>query len=798
MPSTDDEVARNRVDHANDGRISAGLSLNEDGTLFGWALDRSDLGRRFVVEVLGDGVSLAVVKADMHVDWLQRDGLGDGCYGFAIAPNPRMRVDSFELLFANDDRVIARCAPEVRSVGKDLAAFSTGSVLWRGGLRLSGAMRDHRTGTASPPELQAYEGSKLLNALVRLHADEADSRGGACYQFDLLLPAGLADGELHMVRVVNEAGAELDGSPVAVLANRHGFRGHAPALGRLSKTAETLRQQTLAFLEQLIPASLPFESYSWWSKAFADDAAFADTASDHTIGVVIVGRIGSEVTLASLRQQRGEFSIRAAILDVDDADHFRFSLSHWAAIRADLAATKPAVTLVIRAGTSLKPFACLALADGFDLANGSDERATLCFADHELFDGEGGSLPLFQPAFDYERLLSQGYAEGVVAIDRLPAIAGEPDALVSTYDVLMSALEDVSSRGGVVVHIPRMLASVPRLSPDAASNYLASAVRAHIERSGQEADVETGRGATLPVVHVRRPRPDGEVSIVIPTRDRLDLLKPCIASIFDQTTHPDYRIVVVDNGSRDQGTLDYLRDLKRQGVTIIRDDGVFNYSRLNNEAIRDVRSPFVCLLNNDVEVITPDWLGDMQSFFSRERVGGVGAKLVWPNGMLQHGGVVLGMNFAAGHAYDRYLADEPGYADGILVPREAAALTAACLLLRRQDFCDVGGLDEREFPVAFNDVDLCLKLRRAGKVLVWSPRARLLHRESASRTSDHESPAKHARFQKELATLRRRWAEALFGDIYYNPNLNADAYSHTGTSLPPRSRIRRVVALPML
>jgi GT2 family glycosyltransferase len=777
------------------GPVSAGLRLDADGVLFGWAIDLSDPARRLVVEIVGDGVSLAVVKADMHVDWLQRNGHGDGCYGFTVASNPRLLVANFELVLANDDRVIARCAARSDSATDELAAFSTGSVLWRGGLRLSGTLRDHRASGATLPELHAYDGSKQLDVVLRLHPEEADLRGGACYQFDLLLPAELADGELHMVRVVNEAGAQLDGSPVAVLAHRHGFRGLAPSLGRLPKAAETLRQQTLAFLEQLIPASLPFERYSWWSKAFADEAAFADVASNHTIGIVIVGKVGSEVTLASLRQQRGQFSVRVGILDVDESDHFRFSRAQWETVRADLAATGAVATLILRAGASLKPFACLALADGFDLANAAENRAALCLADHELFDLQGGNVPLFLPTFDYERLLSQGYAEGFFAIDRLPAMEGAPDDLLSTYDVLLSALEDVRSRRGKVVHVPRMLASVPRLTPEAASNYLASAVRAHFDRRGEQADIEPGQGAALPVVHVRRPRPDGEVSIIIPTRDRLDLLKPCIDSIRDLTSHSDYRILIVDNGSRDQGTLDYLRDLTRQGVTVLRDDGVFNYSRLNNAAIRDVRSPFVCLLNNDVEVLAPDWLSDMQGFFARERVGGVGAKLIWPNGMLQHGGVVLGMNFAAGHAYDRYLADEPGYADGILVAREAGALTAACLLMKREDVLHVGGLDEIAFPVAFNDVDLCLKLRDAGKVLVWSPRARLLHRESASRTSDHESPAKQSRFEKELAELRRRWAVQFLNDAYYNPSLNLDAYGYTGLSLPPRSRARRVAIL---
>jgi GT2 family glycosyltransferase len=447
---------------------------------------------------------------------------------------------------------------------------------------------------------------------------------------------------------------------------------------------------------------------------------------------------------------------------------------------------------VIRAGAVLKPFACLALASAFDHANKTEERARLYVGDHELLSPDGTSVPFLGPTFDYERLLSQGYAEGFFAVSHLPEIPGNPAELVNGHDVLFAALEAAQAKHGRIIQIPRVLASVPRLGTRAASADLAAAVRRHLARSGQEAVVEAGQGSQFPLVHVRRPRPEGEVAIIIPTRDRLDLLKPCLASIRERTAHPDYRLVIVDNGSREQETLDYFHELSRQGALVLRDDRAFNYARLNNLAIREIASPFACLLNNDVEVLAMDWLSEMQSFFSRESVGGVGAKLAWPNGMLQHGGVVLGMNFAAGHAYDRYLAEEPGYADGVLAARECSALTAACLLLRREDFLRVGGFDETAFPVAFNDVDLCLKLREAGKTLVWSPRAQLLHRESASRASDREMPAKQARFEKELAELRRRWSHRLVADDCYNPNLNLDAYSFTGLALPPRDRALRV------
>lgn len=771
--------------------LKAELKLSATGMVSGWVFDPADLSRRFVVELLGDGVSLAVIRSDQHIDQLQRNGHGDGCYGFSLVRYPQVRISHYELVLANDGRVVARLTPSLLDFVEQEAAFSAGSVLWRGGLRLSGTIRHHGGVAAGPPDVQAYEGAKRLSLRLAIHARSDGGSDAAHRPFDLLLPAELADGALHMVRIVDQAGAELDGSPVAVLAHRNGFRGLACAHGHAATTGDELGKVALAFLDRLIPASLPFEDFSTWADAIEDDADYAAATPHQALGVIIVGRNGSAATLASLRRQQGSFAIRVTILDVDPADGFCAKRAAWLSAFSKLDRTKPAIVLVIRAGTSLASFGALALSDAMASATPNGARPGLCMADHELCDADQG-MPFFGPAFDYERLLSQGYGEGVFALDRVPDIASDAPGALSTYDILFLALEQICGRGASVAHVPRMLARVPRMPAKASGLLLARAVSAHLGRTGQPATVEAEPGVVFPVVHVRRPRAEGEVALVVPTRDRIDLLEPCITSLRALTAHPDYHIVIIDNGSRDGATLAYLDELSRQNVTVLRDDGAFNFARLNNFAIREIASPFVCLLNNDVEALTPDWLVDMQRLFSRADIGGVGAKLIWPNGMLQHGGVVLGMNFAAAHAYDRCLASEPGYADGILVSRECGALTAACLLLRRQDYLDVGGLDETAFPVAFNDVDLCLKLRRAGRTLAWCPHAALLHRESASRTRDRQTEATRSRADKELAELRRRWGRDLIDDPYYNPNLNLDAYSHTGLALPPRSRAARI------
>lgn len=782
--------SRNRVP-ATGIAIMAELYRAGDGRLSGWAFAPGDLSRRLVVEILGDGVMLAVVKAEAHVARLHGEGHGDGCYGFALALDPRLHVAEYEVVLANEARVIARCSAHTLRTDDACVAFSSGMVVWRGGLRLSGTVHNSGPALGDTPWLEVYEGSRRLDTVLRRHAPEACGRGCARFQFDLLLPVALADGAVHRLRIIDANGVELDGSPVSLLAHRQGFGGMAQLPGRLPPSAGALRRQTLDFLDRLIPASLPFEAYPAWSASLVDEDAVDDDRAVQAIGVVIIGRAGSEATLASLRRQQGALAIRAAILDVEPAGQGRFLLADWQAMRAGLGAAPALATVIIGAGTLLEPFACQAMARVFAGDDGHGRQADLCLADHELVAPDGRPVPVFGPVFDYERLLSQGYAAGLFAVRHPPEMAGDPGDALSILDLLLGALEVTCRASRRVAQIPRILASTPQREIGSATSELADAVRRHLERTGQAADIETGSGVLFPLVHLRRPRPEGEVAIIIPTRDRLDLLRPCLSSLRARTRHADYRIVLVDNGSSDPETLTFLREQECGGATVLRDDGPFNHSRLNNAAMREISAPFACFLNNDVEILARDWLGEMQSRFSRAQVGGVGARLIWPNGMLQHGGVVLGLNFAAGHAYDRCLAEEPGYADGILAARECGALTAACLLVRRVDFQGVGGFDEAAFPVAFNDVDLCLKLREMGKVLVWSPHARLLHRESASRASDQASTAGRARADKELAELRRRWAHRLVADDCYNPNLNLDAYAFTGLALPPRDRAVR-------
>lgn len=260
------------------------------------------------------------------------------------------------------------------------------------------------------------------------------------------------------------------------------------------------------------------------------------------------------------------------------------------------------------------------------------------------------------------------------------------------------------------------------------------------------------------------------VSIIVPTRNRLDLLQVCIEGLA-RTAYPDFEVIVVDNGSDDPATLNYLAKLDPVRHRVLRDPGPFNYSRLNNYAAREATGDLLCLLNNDIEILSPDWLVIMARQALRPEVGAVGARLLYPNGRIQHAGVVLGICGGAAHAHRLLHPDEEGYFHRHALPQFVSAVTAACLVVQRVSFEAVGGLDEQNFAVAFNDVDLCMRLNARGWQSFYEPRAMLVHHESVSRGLDRD-PVGAERMAGELAALKALWGTGKEIDPYHHPQLN--------------------------
>jgi GT2 family glycosyltransferase len=267
------------------------------------------------------------------------------------------------------------------------------------------------------------------------------------------------------------------------------------------------------------------------------------------------------------------------------------------------------------------------------------------------------------------------------------------------------------------------------------------------------------------------PLPAPSVTVIIPTRNGLELLRPCMEGVA-RTAYPSLEVIVVDNGSDEPATLDYLRELEAAGIMVLRLPGPFNYSFLNNRAVDCATGEFCCFLNNDIEVVDPHWLIHLVAQAQREDLGAVGARLLYPDQTIQHAGVVIGIGGAAGHAHRLQPAADMGYFARAHLPQQVSAVTAACMLVSKEKFVAVGGFDEQEFPVAFNDVDLCLRLNERGWQCFYEPRATLVHHESLSRGRD-DTPDKRLRFNGELAALRKRWLTDRRRDPYHHPDLSA-------------------------
>lgn len=261
------------------------------------------------------------------------------------------------------------------------------------------------------------------------------------------------------------------------------------------------------------------------------------------------------------------------------------------------------------------------------------------------------------------------------------------------------------------------------------------------------------------------------VSLLVPTKNGKSLVKACIESILEKTTYTNYEIILIDNGSDEQESLsyfEYLNTLDR--VKVIKYPKPFNYSAINNFGVKHAQGSIIGLINNDIEVISPDWLTYMVGYAERDSIGCVGAKLLYSDTRIQHAGVVLGYGGGAGHAHKNFPRSHSGYLNRINATSNYSAVTAACLIVKRSIFERVGGLNEKDLAVAFNDVDFCLKVRELGLQNVYCAEAELFHHESVSRGLD-ASPEKAARFNRELSYLQETWKKYIEYDPAYSPNL---------------------------
>lgn len=431
-----------------------------------------------------------------------------------------------------------------------------------------------------------------------------------------------------------------------------------------------------------------------------------------------------------------------------------------ASANSSLASDPMRWVLCLPAGVRLAEHALYWLAH--ELLSQPDVRAVYVDHDHGLED-----LKQYGPCFKPDcspALLACTHYMGPVVVLRADVLAAAPERNVYVALLMLAQQQPKSVR-----HVPAVLCHLPKTlnwrQPESE--------RAALQFVFPNSRVEEGlRGHW----RLRHPLPSElpRVSVVIPTRDNLAVLQACVESVLARSSYPNLEILVVDNQSADPAALAYLNALQdRLSVRVLRYADVFNFSAINNWAVAQATGEFVCLLNNDTEVITPGWVEEMLSQLLQPGVGVVGAKLYYSDGRVQHAGDAVGPGGCADHFFNRKAHDDPGYMDRCMLVQDMSAVTAACLLTYRDLYLNLGGLNAVNLPVAFNDVDYCLRVRELGRRVVWTPYAELYHHESVSRGKD-ESPEKRARAARELLYMRRRWKKVLRNDPFYNPNLSYD------------------------
>jgi GT2 family glycosyltransferase len=536
----------------------------------------------------------------------------------------------------------------------------------------------------------------------------------------------------------------------AIEARQRGF-AHLPLVSVIVPTYNTPEALLQRTLESVIA-----QSYPRWELCIADDAS----PEPHVRAVLEDYARRDPRVKVTFRAQNGHIS---------------------AASNSALALATGDYVALLDHDDELAPHALHFVVDAIN----ANPAAQILYSDEDKIDERGNrSSPLFKPDWNPDLFFSQNYVShlGVYRRGLVEAVGGFRVGMEGSqdHDLLLRCLAHVDQRQ--IVHVPKVLYHWRILEGSTALNsgekrYAVSAgIRAledyFRERGEPEVKVEPGLAPNTYRVRYPIPRPEPLVSLLVPTRDRLDFLEPCLKSLLGRTSYPNFEIVVIDNGSVEPATLGFLEHIEADEprVRVLRYNVPFNFSAINNHGVRHARGELVGLVNNDIEVISPEWLTEMASHALRPEIGCVGAKLYYQDDTIQHAGVITGLGGVAGHSHKYFPREAPGYFYRLKLVQNLSAVTAACLVVRKSVYEEVGGLDEKGLGIAFNDVDFCLKVREAGYRNLWTPYAELYHYESKSRGTEN-TPDKVERFNSEAVFMQKKWKDKLNNDPCYSPNL---------------------------
>ena len=394
--------------------------------------------------------------------------------------------------------------------------------------------------------------------------------------------------------------------------------------------------------------------------------------------------------------------------------------------------------------------------------------------------------PHFKPDFNPDLLCSNNYICHLFVVKRSLALklGGQDPAYdgAQDYDFIFRCTEEAEK----IVHIAKILYHWRVHQASTADNPTSKmyafdagkrAIEAHLQRIGAKAEVSHTKDLGFYRVKYQV-QGNPKVSIVIPNKDEKETLKKCLEYIWQKTTYSNYEIILVENNSTTREIRDYYQELDgKNGVRVVYWDKEFNYSAINNFGISYAKGEYILCLNNDITVISPEWMEELLANCQRPEVGIVGARLYYPDNTIQHAGIVLGMGGCAGSLFVGLARSRGGYLHKAALQQDLSAVTAACFMVKKEAFEKVGGFEEK-LAVAFNDVDFCLKVRHAGYLVVYDPYAELYHHESKTRGYEN-TEAKKRRFQEEIEYMRCHWMPDILRDPYYNENLSLKASDYS-------------------
>ncbi|MCD7955384.1 MAG: glycosyltransferase family 2 protein [Lachnospiraceae bacterium] len=580
--------------------------------------------------------------------------------------------------------------------------------------------------------------------------------------------------------------------------------------------AVPLYRTPLPYLEQMVD-SVKQQTYPYWELCLANgspedealrEAVAAYAAQDERIRILnlpenrgIAGNTNAAVEMAT-----GEY---VGLLDHDDLlapdalYEVASAIRNWEkraeifpSVKLTTGGQEPSPKNVLQEGETWEEDASKAKTgrenpweQGTGSCQSNDSRPELLYTDEDKVEADLSRhfQPNLKPDFNPDLLRSNNYICHFLVFSRIlyDRVGGFDDSYegAQDHDFILRCSEEADG----ICHIPRILYHWRVSSASTADNPLSKeyayesgvrAIEAHLKRCGLSGVVARKKDFGCYRINYQV---SGEplVSVVIPNKDERETLKKCLTSIFEKTIWKNYEIIIVENNSKSQEIFDYYQEIDgRNGVHVVYWDREFNYSAINNFGIRHAKGDYILCLNNDMEVISPDWMTRMLGHCQRKDTGVVGARLYYPDGSIQHAGIIIGIGGIAGSVFVGMKSGHTGYMHREALQQDLSAVTAACMMIKREAYDAAGGFEER-LGVAFNDVDFCLKVREAGYLVVYDPYAELYHYESKTRGPE-DTEEKARRFQSEIEYMRTRWIRILKeGDPYYNPNLSLSKWNYS-------------------